>query len=104
VVPPIYEKNTRYHALLSPIWEQASQLLESADAVVVFGYSLPPTDVAARRLIQRALHKNATLGAVSIIDIDPWVVPRLSGIVPLRSIYYHDSVPALAEAGEEAFV
>ena len=44
IVPPIYEKASRYQQVLRPAWDRARSEIESADELVVFGYSFPDAD------------------------------------------------------------
>ena len=43
VVPPTWNK-TEYHHVLQPVWQAAINELREAEYIIVFGYSLPPTD------------------------------------------------------------
>ncbi len=46
--------------LLKPLWEHATELLETADAVVFMGYRFPPSDSHALSTILEALFQNKT--------------------------------------------
>lgn len=60
-VPPVLVKSSLVREpILRLVWSQAYQALLSADAVFFIGYSLPPTDLAARFLFTEALHSLAT--------------------------------------------
>jgi hypothetical protein len=44
---------------LSPLWEVAKTAVENADAIVVVGYSFPPTDAMTRDNVMRWVRQNA---------------------------------------------
>ena len=71
IVPPIYEKASRYQQAIGPIWHKASLAIEMAERVVVFGYSFPDTDFASRSLFRRSFHRNRRIEELSVIDTDP---------------------------------
>ena len=51
VVPPISGKFGVLHSRLGHIWSTAASSLQSADRVVIVGYSCPPFDIEARLLL-----------------------------------------------------
>lgn len=93
VVPPIYEKASRYQAALQPVWDRARQALESADELVIFGYSFPDSDFSARSMLRQSYHKNPNLKEVQIIDLDPGIASRIAAFLGASSVYYCRTVP-----------
>lgn len=56
--------------VLQTVWRQAAEVLSRADTVDIFGYSLPPSDVAARALLH-VLGNRTTQGHVQVSITDP---------------------------------
>ena len=44
MVPPVFEKGLHIHGTLNTVWTRAINALSKADLVIVWGYSMPPTD------------------------------------------------------------
>ncbi len=94
IIPPIYEKASRYMATVAPLWDSASGLLQKADRIVVFGYSFPETDFASRALFRRALHMAMSIKELSVIDPNPEIAARIARNVNARAVRYFRDVPA----------
>lgn len=92
VVPPIYEKSSQYQEAINAIWKEAEVALSAADRLVIFGYSFPNADFAARRLLRRAFHANDKLGAATIIDPSTTAPQRIGDLLANASIHHHRSV------------
>jgi hypothetical protein len=97
VVPPVYEKASRYQAVLKPVWDAARTVLEEADELVIFGYSFPDVDFSARSMLRQAYHKNATLKDVHVIDTDPNVSAKIAEFLDASSVYFCRTVPDFIE-------
>lgn len=93
VVPPIYDKQ-RITAIdfFDSTWSAAATALEEADKLVVFGYSVPESDVLARQLLRRAFNKNAGLHSVDVINPDAGLVPKLRSYLNCLSVRYFDNL------------
>ena len=93
IVPPIYEKASRYQKALQPAWDAARAALESADELVIFGYSFPDADFSARSMLRQSYHKNTKLRDVHVIDIDPSVGSKIADFLNASSVYFCKTVP-----------
>jgi hypothetical protein len=68
IVPPILTKSALVgQPILRLVWSRAYNELEEADEVAFIGYSLPPTDIAARFLFREALSKLDT-AAIRVVN------------------------------------
>ena len=98
VVPPVYAKQA-LRQRLNDVWQDARTALESADRVVIFGYSLPMIDVEAEKMIERALASNGSLRWLEVIDPAPETASRYASLAtssfPIR---WYPSLPAYLDA------
>lgn len=92
VVPPVYEKSEQISRLLSPVWNSAIELIRSAGNLIVFGYSMPDADLAARSMLRRAVHQNGNLNQVHVIDINPYVASKVGSILDIPAISQYRTV------------
>lgn len=98
VVPPIYEKASRYQSVVGPIWSSARQVFRRADRIVVFGYSFPDADIAARALLRGSFHQNPNVSEVTVIDVSSDVASRIAQLLEADSLHHHRTVPAFASS------
>jgi len=98
IVPPIYEKNSRYGRAVGALWAMAADEIEQADRLVVFGYSFPDADFAARSLLRGAFHRNPRLDNVSVVDISAGIAARVADILGAESTAHYRTVPAFVAA------
>jgi hypothetical protein len=82
VVPPVYSKQSFLESFMQPVWRDAASALESADRVVMFGYSMPSTDIEAEKLFQRSLAKNSQVNWVDLVNPDPHAASRYAATLP----------------------
>jgi hypothetical protein len=78
-------------------WRLAYQALQEADRIFIVGYSLPPTDLLTRLLLQTGSRAGSTVVAV---NRDCSVVDRLKRVLPnseVESIIQPEALPRLAE-------
>ena len=68
-VPPTWTKSPSL-AGLSNVWSSAAKEIESAEQIVVVGYSLPPTDTFFQYLLALGLRNNTGLSRVIIVNPD----------------------------------
>ena len=54
IIPPVLNKGYRNYPLIRVLWNLATIELAHADELVVWGYSLPPTDFYAKWLLRQA--------------------------------------------------
>jgi|GEM_PF-896531 len=89
IVPPIYEKASRYQQAIGPLWHKASLAIERAERVVVFGYSFPETDFASRSLFRRSFHRNNQLTEISVIDLDHNAAAKIGLIGGAKATHHY---------------
>ena len=66
ILPPLADKSVLYgNATMSSIWRRAHSALAKANHVVIFGYSMPPTDTSIMALISNAVTLNPE---ITVID------------------------------------
>lgn len=67
IIPPSLKKDVHGKAM-QQIWEKAGKALESADRMVIIGYSLPAADFLVKRLLYRSLPFNRNLREFELVD------------------------------------
>jgi hypothetical protein len=72
IIPPVLKKEYRQYPLIRRIWNIASKEIESADEIIIWGYSLPPTDFLVFGLLRQARDKSLK----RLILINPNIVRR----------------------------
>src|SRR5205823_2080988 len=81
IVPPVYAKQTLI-ARLQDAWDDAREVVERADRIVFYGYSLPQLDIEAEKLFQRGLAANTDVEWTDVINPSPDAAQRYAGITP----------------------
>lgn len=66
LIPPVLNKGYSQYPLIRRIWNLAAKELSSADELILWGYSLPPTDFYSSWLLRQA--REAPLTRLVIID------------------------------------
>ena len=66
IIPPVLNKSYRQYPLIRRIWNVAAKEMSIAEEIVIWGYSLPPTDFYASWLLSQA--RQAPLTRLSIIN------------------------------------
>lgn len=94
VIPPIYEKASRYQQAVAPIWIAADHAIRAADRVIVFGYSFPDIDFAAKSLFRRCAHGNPSLDEIHVIDVDRHMASRAAAVFSVSAFHHYANVPA----------
>jgi len=77
IIPPVLNKVYRQHPVIRRIWNHAADEVKSANELIIWGYSLPPTDFYSKWLLlqARGTHNSpSNLSRVTIIN--PSVVDR----------------------------
>lgn len=72
LIPPVLNKGYRQYPVIRRIWNLAAKEMASVNNLVIWGYSLPPTDFYASWLLRNA--REAPLKSVTIIN--PEVVSK----------------------------
>jgi hypothetical protein len=89
VVPPVVHKSGILHQDLRPVWALAEERLQSANRVIIFGYSCPINDWESANLVCRALTGNRGLVEISVIDPDAAVLHRYVDLANLSNVSYY---------------
>jgi len=89
IVPPVHSKQSAISGFLASVWEDAREALRDARRLVLVGYSLPPTDVEAEKLFQRAVAQNDQLEEVEIVNTDPNSAGRFASVFQVRPIRWY---------------
>jgi hypothetical protein len=97
IVPPIYEKTPRYKKALSPIWAAAEDRLTRAERLIIFGYSFPEVDLAARSLFRRCFNRNDSLREIHVIDPAPIAAARVASLTDAPCTHLYRSVQVFSE-------
>jgi hypothetical protein len=71
ITPVRQKKYEMYASTIGSLWKQAAENLQTADRIVIVGYSFPPTDVRALGLVRAALSKRR--GDIDIEVVAPGV-------------------------------
>lgn len=92
IVPPVYEKSSIYKDVLQPVWTKAMDDLTNTEELIVFGYSFPDADFAAKSMIRQALHNNHNVRCLYVIDKSPFVAAKIADIINIPTMHYHTNV------------
>jgi hypothetical protein len=90
IVPPVYGKQMAITGFLADVWRDASDAVAAADRLVIVGYSLPPTDVEAEKMFQRALLQNRELRFIEVVNPDPAAAARYASLAPRPLRWFPD--------------
>jgi hypothetical protein len=99
ITPQIY-KNTRAEPFAT-LWREAHDALSRCRKLVVIGYSLPPTDFGAVRLLVEAF-ATSRIDELVVINPDPSVAERLarlirpSDVTRLDNLHTYYGVPEIS--------
>lgn len=66
LVPPVLNKQLHEIPIIRKVWNAAARAMAKADEVVIWGYSIPPTDFHSRWLLRHARQKH--LQRITLID------------------------------------
>jgi hypothetical protein len=77
---------------MGPVWREARENLTIADRVVFFGYSLPPADIEAEKLFQRALRHNESLRWIDLVNPDPRAAGRYAAALPHVQLRRYETI------------
>jgi hypothetical protein len=98
VVPPIYEKGPLYRQQIGTLWTSARDALEQAEELIIFGYSFPDADYGARSLLRGAVHQNAGLRSIPVIDISASVASRVADLLSVEAVHFYRDAVAFSRA------
>jgi hypothetical protein len=94
IIPPIYAKQALIQTL-QPVWDEARDALRECDRLIIFGYSLPPTDIEAEKLFQRSLNVNTRISRIEIVNPGPDSPSRYARLLPTTPLSWYPSLPLL---------
>lgn len=99
IIPPVLNKSYRQYPLIRQIWNVAVKEMSMAEELIIWGYSLPPTDFYASWLLSQA--RQASLRRITIIN--PGVIGKRKKKVILsfvRKFYdiFRDKLPMEKES------
>jgi hypothetical protein len=97
IIPPVYNKQALIQNFLPHVWDDARDALLNCDRVVFFGYSLPPADIEAEKLFQRALHSNNAIDGITVINPDPGAAARYARLVPSKPLRWYPRLDLFLE-------
>lgn len=97
IVPPVFEKGAFLTATLSPIWQSARKAIETAEQIVVFGYSFPQSDQQGRMFFRRARANNKVLKRVVVINTVPNAAIVANEIFGPATLVWSDEIRPLVE-------
>ncbi len=80
VVPPTWQKGAGHRAL-SEVWQRASEVLSTAENIVVIGYSLPESDAFFRYFYALGSVGTRPLKSFLVFDPDPDVRERFQRLL-----------------------
>jgi len=80
IVPPALQKAVNQSPLIRTQWNIAEKEITKADKIVIWGYSLPPTDFHAEWLLRKC-GKNKQLSKIIIINPNPEHIHKFDKII-----------------------
>jgi len=93
IVPPIPDKFQYFSNLFSRLRGRARIALQECQLLIVFGYSMPPTDVEICDLFDSAFKHNRGLTTVAVINPDVTPALRLQRLLGTAGLVtYYDSL------------
>ena len=81
-------------------WADARSVVENADRLVFFRYSLPAIDVEAEKLFERGLARNRSIEWIDVVNPAPEAAARFAGIGAKTPLRWYPSVDQLLERGD----
>jgi hypothetical protein len=96
VVPPVPHKSGILHYALKPVWTTAEKHLQSAEKIVVFGYSCPAFDTEASNLLSRSL-RLSSIRTLNLITPNATMVSRYQEVADFDEVHYFKSARAYLE-------
>lgn len=67
IIPPVLKKNYNSFSFIRSLWNRAAKEIENANKLIIWGYSLPPTDIYSKWLLRQT---QSNLQKVIIINPD----------------------------------
>ncbi|MCC5995491.1 MAG: hypothetical protein JJU18_03855 [Oceanicaulis sp.] len=83
IIPPVPNKPVTKISLFKFLWTRASEYIESAERIVICGYSLPEADAMAQMLFRRM--RNASVEEIIIVDPDAAILGKWMDLFSSRN-------------------
>ncbi|MEZ9464875.1 hypothetical protein AB4178_24650 [Vibrio splendidus] len=72
IIPPVKEKKyDQYGSLFDGLWESTGKAIETADEIILIGYSFPKTDIKSSKLFIDAFMRRTSKPRIKILDPNP---------------------------------
>jgi hypothetical protein len=78
-------------------WADARKVVENAERMIVFGYSLPEIDIEAEKLFERALARNGQLPWIDVVNPAPPSAARFASVGVNKPLRWHPRVDDFLE-------
>ena len=78
ILPPTWRKQPDW--LFGKVWSKAIERLQTATRIIFIGYSFPLSDQHVKYLLTAGLQQNISLSKVVVVDRNPEVYNRVSGV------------------------
>ncbi len=92
IVPPTSGKRGMMHSSMGSLWSQAASKLQTADRIVIAGYSCPPLDLEARILLSENLRMNSDK-KVYVIDPNAQSAAKFVELCGVTHSTIYSSIP-----------
>lgn len=99
IVPPIFEKASRYSTVLGDVWAEAAAAIETCDSLIFFGYSLPAADAWARTMFKASINQNRKLAAITVVDPSSDSAMRLREIAATGALHHYVDAKSFIASG-----
>jgi hypothetical protein len=97
ILLPFWDKEVENDTWL-PLWKEAYLHLQNCDKIIVWGYSLPPTDIKARELFSLAVRERGESTKLCVIDPSEATRQRWRELYPLAQYWPYGSVQEFLES------
>ncbi len=91
IIPPVSGKRGVMHGSVMPLWDIAAQKLQTANRIVIAGYSCPPIDIEARILLSENLRLNKDK-KVYVIDSNPQTAAKFLDLCAVTHTTIYSSI------------
>lgn len=90
ILPPVADKSLMYgNASVSLLWRRAASAVAQAERIVLFGYSLPPTDTSTMAMLSESIRPETVM---TVVDARPGPVTDSLGLLGLDNVEQIDAL------------
>ncbi|MGA2797027.1 MAG: hypothetical protein ABSE63_05590 [Thermoguttaceae bacterium] len=83
MIMPTMSKHLDEIREISTMWNAARMAIADAESIVIFGFSMPTSDMLLIEMLRSAIHASRMLRRVAVIDLDPdSVMERFEQCIP----------------------